>query len=379
MSEEIKHNFQQAESIKPITESEKEYTEEEIDEIEIERAKTYSEANEETGEEKLFASQEQIRKIHEDTEKITEQESLNEQIETKEAEQKSIQASGIRDVQTTIKQKYEETQRKILDEKKVIERARETEQTKKKGIKVIAEDVKPDEIVAHSWGGFRVISKSASERGEVFRKGKTQRDRNHDTRSEKDIIEDFLWKKAESLQQVRTDLEKKINILETEIASMRSRRLNLHEQNVLGKKEDEYQILTPQLNQKKQEEEEIQEKLIDLEYGMMSAKIKNEIIHAVEGDEIVSKRRQKIEEEQSRIQKELNITDERYAAQIARKGGQQGTHLTTGRHATQIKGNIDSASAAEEFYHRTADTHGGKVSYGKRSKKSTSGKTIRKS
>ena len=35
MSEEIKHNFQQAESIKPITESEKEYTEEEIDEIEL--------------------------------------------------------------------------------------------------------------------------------------------------------------------------------------------------------------------------------------------------------------------------------------------------------------------------------------------------------
>src|SRR3989338_11114778 len=79
MSEEIKHNFQQAESVKPITESQKEYTEEEIDEIEIERAKTdsellgsgaYSEANEETGEEKLFASQEQIRKIHEDAKEI---------------------------------------------------------------------------------------------------------------------------------------------------------------------------------------------------------------------------------------------------------------------------------------------------------------------
>jgi len=345
MSEEIKQNFEQAESVKPITKAEKEYTKEEIDEIEIERAKTdsellgsgaYSEVNEETGEEKLFASQEQIRKIHKDA--------------------KEIPAQG--------------------SSKKP---AVETEQTKKKGIKVIAEDVKPDEIVAHSWGGFRVIPKSASERGEVFRKGKTRRDKNHDTRSEKNIIEDFLWKKAESLQQARTDLEKKINILETEIANMRSRRLNLHEQDILGKKEDEYQILIPQLNQKKQEEEEIQKKLVDLEYGIMSAEIKNEIIHAVEGDEIVSKRRQKIEEEQSRIQKELNITDERYAAQIARKGGRQGTHLTTGRHATDIKGNIDSASAAEEFYHRTADTHGGKVSYGKRSKKSTSGRTIRKS
>ena len=57
MSEEIKQNFEQAESVKPITKAEKEYTKEEIDEIEIERAKTDSEllgsgassqANEET-------------------------------------------------------------------------------------------------------------------------------------------------------------------------------------------------------------------------------------------------------------------------------------------------------------------------------------------
>ena len=344
MSEKIGRNFEQAESVKPITKAEKEYTDEEIAEIEEERAKTnsellgsgaYSEVNEETGEEKLFASQEQIRKIHKDA--------------------KEIPAQG--------------------SSKKP---AVEAEQTKKKGIKVITESAEQDEIVTHSWGGSRIILEPVSER-EVFRKGKTRRDKNHDTRSEKNIIEDFLWKKAESLQQARTDLEKKINILETEIANMRSRRLNLHEQDILGKKEDEYQILIPQLNQKKQEEEEIQKKLVDLEYGIMSAEIKNEIIHAVEGDEIVSKRRQKIEEEQSRIQKELNITDERYAAQIARKGGRQGTHLTTGRHATDIKGNIDSANAAEEFHHRTADTHGGKVSYGKRPKKSASGRTIRKS
>ena len=343
MSEKIGRNFEQAESVKPITKAEKEYTDEEITEIKEERAKTNSELlgsgarseiNEETGEEKLFASQEQIRKIHKDA--------------------KEIPAQG--------------------SSKKP---AVEAEQTKKKGIKVITESAEQDEIVTHSWGGSRIILEPVSER-EVFRKGKTQREKGYDIRSEKDIIEDFLWKKAESLQQARIDLEKKISILETEIANMRSRRLNLHEQDVLGKKEDEYQILTPQLNQKKQEEEEIQKKLIDLEYGMMSAEIKNEIIHAVKGDDVISKRRQKIKEEQSRIQKELNIIDGRYAAQIARKGGQQGTHLTTGRHATQIKGNIDTTKAEEEFYRKTTDTHGGKVAYGKRQRKDAGGRTIRK-
>src|SRR3989344_8663732 len=100
MSEKIGRNFEQAESVKPITKAEKEYTDEEIAEIEEERAKTNSELlgsgarleiNEETGEEKLFASQEQIRKIHEYTEKITKQGQLDEQMGTKETEQESIQ------------------------------------------------------------------------------------------------------------------------------------------------------------------------------------------------------------------------------------------------------------------------------------------------
>ena len=79
MSEKIGRNFEQAESVKPITKAEKEYTDEEITEIKEERAKTNSELlgsgarseiNEETGEEKLFASQEQIRKIHKDAKEI---------------------------------------------------------------------------------------------------------------------------------------------------------------------------------------------------------------------------------------------------------------------------------------------------------------------
>ena len=91
MSEKIKHNFEQAESVKLITEAQKTYTDEEIAEIEKERtisdaelltSEAYYKVNEKRGEKKLIATQEQIQKINETVEKllaqgILTQESLN--------------------------------------------------------------------------------------------------------------------------------------------------------------------------------------------------------------------------------------------------------------------------------------------------------------
>ena len=350
MSEKIGRNFEQAESVKPITKAEKEYTDEEIAEIEEERAKTnsellgsgaYSEVNEETGEEKLFASQEQIRKIHEDTKEIP--------------AQGSSKKPGIEDI------KFPKAKQEPHE----------------------------DVIVEHKWKSFKALPKSYYER-KALREGEGEQKKiNHAVQSEKDAVKNFLRKEVESLRQEKTDLEKRVSTLETEIADMWNRHLNLHEQDVLGKKEDEYQMLTPQLNQKKQEEEEIQKKLVDLEYGMMSAEIKDKIIKAIrENSDILSKKKQKIEEEKNRIlnnmtgnrvinDRELKEQLSKIAAESAHKGGQQG-RLTTGRHATHISGNIDSANAAEEFYHKTTDTHGGKVGYGKRQRKDAGGRTIRK-
>lgn len=79
-------------------------------------------------------------------------------------------------------------------------------------------------------------------------------------------------------------------------------------------------------------------------------------------------------------------------AAILREGGtlggeggslnQFGRHLTTGRHATGIKGRFDPFFAEGEFFHATADTHGGKVRGGSRQPKgayiNNRGKTIRK-
>ncbi len=91
MSEKINHNFEQAESVKLITEAQKTHTDEEIAEMEKERtisdaellkSEAYYKVNEEKGEKKLVATQEQIQKINKTVEKllaqgILTQESLN--------------------------------------------------------------------------------------------------------------------------------------------------------------------------------------------------------------------------------------------------------------------------------------------------------------
>lgn len=355
MSEKIKPNFEQAETVKPLTEASKDYTPEELAEIEKERSKTELElfeegadykTNTETREKKLVATQEQIRKIHEDAEKISAQKLHNKLTEEPPVKKEGIKISDIQNVKTT-----------------------------KKGIKIIGNPMKDEEVeVSHSWKSFKIIPKSDSEI-ETLRRKKPPKDKY----DEKKIVEKFLWRSAEASQQERIDLEKRISILETEIANMWSGRLNLHEQDILANKEKEYQQLTSQLGQKKQIENEAWHKLTEWELDIMNPGVKNELLQTIKGNEPLSKRKQRIEEEKERLKKNLNIVDEGYATQIAHKGGQQGTHLTTGKHGTSITGNFSPEEAPEKFYDATADTHGGKVSYGKRPRKSAGGKTIRKS
>lgn len=359
MSEKIEKIFQQAESVKPITEVSKQYTPEELAEIEKERSETERGLFEEgadyktgtgTGDRKLIATQEQIQKIHEDEEKFSAQKLHNKLTEEPPVKKEGIKISDIQNVKTT-----------------------------KKGIKIIENPMKEEEVaVSHSWKGFKIIPKiipKSDSEIETLRRKKPPEDKY----DEKKIVEKFLWGSAEASQQERIDLEKRISILETEIANMWSGRLNLHEQDILANKEKEYQQLTSQLGQKKQIENEAWHKLTEWELGIMNPEVKNELLQTIEGNEPLSKRKQRIEEERERIKKNLNIIDDEYATQIAHKGGQQGTHLTTGRHGTSITGNFSPEEAPEKFYDATTDTHGGKVSYGKRPRKSAGGKTIRKS
>jgi hypothetical protein len=71
-----------------------------------------------------------------------------------------------------------------------------------------------------------------------------------------------------------------------------------------------------------------------------------------------------------------------YSYAPRRSGGSylEPNRLTTGRRATGVKNAGSSLDAEGEFFYRTADTHGGKVGYGKNgvSYVSSSGKRIRK-
>ncbi|MEK7520246.1 MAG: hypothetical protein AAB581_03345 [Patescibacteria group bacterium] len=216
---------------------------------------------------------------------------------------------------------------------------------------------------------------------------KEKPEQNEKKSTEKDKIEDSLWTSAESAQQMRVFLEKRIGKLVAEVTEMRKNRLNLHEQEIMDEKEQKLLLLTRQLEQKKQEEEEIQKKLESLENGSMSFEVKHELTQALQENDSLSKRKQRIQEERDRILEEMKRTGEysehepgkalKIATQLARQGGKQGP-LTTGRHASHIK-NVDTSSAEGEFYFHSADTHGGKVGYGKRPRKDAGGRTVRKS
>ena len=194
----------------------------------------------------------------------------------------------------------------------------------------------------------------------------------------KTTYEPLLWQKAEELSELRTQLKEHQQDVFQKTSEMKSRPLNLHEQDVLNEKETEFWRIEGKLQEIAKLENQVQQALQQLEEGTISESILQSITPPTpKKTEQLSKRKARILEEQQGIGLDpREIAYDMYAE----FGRQPTTHLTTGRHQKHIKGNMDSLTAGGEFFHYTADTHGGKVDHGKKGGYFTnaSGKRVRK-
>lgn len=193
----------------------------------------------------------------------------------------------------------------------------------------------------------------------------------------------LLWQRIDELTDLRTPLESHLGGLYDEIEKMRTRRLNLAEEEVMVQKETEYWRIQGQIQQLSSDEERVLQLLADLEAGTIDPQVLQEFLPPpAEEKENLSKRKRRILEEKKRLG--LDISEANWYAHyldvLPREIAAPTTRLTTGRNRKGIKGQFDSYTAVGEFFDQTADTHGGKVPHGKNGKTYTTreGKRIRK-
>ena len=198
--------------------------------------------------------------------------------------------------------------------------------------------------------------------------------------------EPLLWEQAGALSQLRTPLSQYQTQLYTDVGTMRGRKLNLYEQEMLAQKEAEYWRIHGKVQDIVLQENQIVAALVALEEGTIAEAKLQEIAPPKEKEtDHVSKRRRRMLEENERL-KGLGIDPTEIAWDLYQEFGFDVPRelaipqLTTGRHRTGIRGNFDPESASQEFFHATADTHGGKVGHGKRGNyyRTTGGRKVRK-
>jgi len=180
--------------------------------------------------------------------------------------------------------------------------------------------------------------------------------------------EGLLWQRADDLSQLSAPLTEHQNQLYQEVQTMRSRHLNLHERDVLAKKEDDYWRIQGKMQDLAKQEDEIVEALRGLENGTVDENRLRKIAPPPpEETTQLSKRKQKILEERMRLGDDpREISWDIYREFGSREFGSNPTRLTTGRHQKRISGSFHPVTAEDVFYFRTADTHGGKVGHGKK-------------
>lgn len=190
--------------------------------------------------------------------------------------------------------------------------------------------------------------------------------------------ENLLWQEAAEVSDIRRGLEARHQELYERIQVAQKRGVNLHEDELLRKEEQEYWRIQEKLGDLKKQEAFIQELLEKLASGSIDVKeLQRFLIKPEENKEELSKKKRRILEEKKR----LGIDPREILYDMYGEFGSEKMHLTTGRHLKRVKlGNAFLEDAAGEFFYRTTDTHGGKVNYGKRGPTyvSPSGKRIRK-
>lgn len=193
-------------------------------------------------------------------------------------------------------------------------------------------------------------------------------------------FEKLLWKKAEELSEIRQALQVRLNELEQIFEKNPIESLNLHQVGIRRNQEGEYWRIKEKINDIKEQESQIEQALSDLDKGTadMSQIEKLTALPKQENSEALSKRKQRILEDKQR----MGIDPREIMADMYGEFGSEKMHLTTGRNVKMVKnlGQVTPEGAANEFFHATTDTHGGKTKHGKKGDVyvSKSGKRIRK-
>lgn len=191
--------------------------------------------------------------------------------------------------------------------------------------------------------------------------------------------EEIIWERAGEFSLLRNALQKRIEEMDILFEQKPSNTLNLYEIELRQGEEKEYWEIKGKIDEIKREEDKLENLLLSLSDGTATLEDVESLVPEEDSEQRkISKRKAAILREKQRMGVDpINIIGDMYA-----EFGKETMHLTTGRHARKIKnlGTMDPLSAAHEFYYRTTDTHGGKVSHGKKSPSyvGASGRRIRK-
>lgn len=201
--------------------------------------------------------------------------------------------------------------------------------------------------------------------------------------SRQETLKRRLWQFAEVVGNELCELEDEQRRLYEEIQALRIHP-NLHEREILIEKEKRYWELNERIQSLKEKENTTQNHLLAVEEGSFSAEeIDSFLPHEAENGPKISKRKQRIQEERERDLSDGGFGvgyNYNYGWGRASHDRHNPNRLTTGRHATGIKGNMSVYEGEQRFMDATTDTHGGKVRKRKQGSGyiSSGGKRIRK-
>lgn len=198
-------------------------------------------------------------------------------------------------------------------------------------------------------------------------------------------FENLLWEEAAHLSATKEALQNR----QQEIFRLLNQTNSIKDVQERRKLEDEYWGIPDSLQAVQDKESEIQNSLLRITEGSISESELNSFFPPEKEEVKLSKRKARMLEELQAIKKGasgiiFNNSGFGYTLGYWESAGSfaEPNRLTTGRHAKRLKGSFSTDSAAGEFFDRTADTHGGKVNYGKESRgqyyTSSSGRRIRK-
>lgn len=194
--------------------------------------------------------------------------------------------------------------------------------------------------------------------------------------------ESLLWDEATKIFDAIVKLQNSADLLYAELQVLRQQGSRAHNDDVFRAKEKEYWLIFEKINNLRVKENKLQSVLEKVAKGTATIEEIAEFvnIHENNTEPVISKRKRAIREEALRM---AAMANSRYLADNFVTSAHKKTttnHLTTGRHASAVKGNIRPEEAESVFTYKTTDTHGGKVSHGKRPDSYTSraGKRVRK-